>query len=77
MVLNFFGKKTSTSQVSNNMEKQRRYEALVRAWHRDLYRYAYWLTKDQHVAEDLVQETCLRAWRSLDSFKMIMQRKHG
>ncbi|KXF81337.1 sigma-70 family RNA polymerase sigma factor [Enterovibrio coralii] len=69
MVLNFFGKKTSASQVSKDMEKQRRYEALVRAWHRDLYRYAYWLTKDQHVAEDLVQETCLRAWRSLDSLQ--------
>lgn len=51
------------------MDKQKRYEALVRAWHRDLYRYAYWLAKDPHVAEDLVQETCLRAWRSLDSLQ--------
>ncbi len=77
MVSKIFGKKSTTSQVSNDMEKQRRYEALVRAWHRDLYRYAYWLTKDQHVAEDLVQETCLRAWRSLDSFRMITPPKHG
>ncbi|MBE4372900.1 RNA polymerase subunit sigma, partial [Vibrio parahaemolyticus] len=27
------------------MDKQRKYEALVRGYHRDLYRYAYWLCK--------------------------------
>lgn len=47
--------------------KQVRYEALVKALHADLYRYAYWLTHDQQVSEDLVQETFLRAWRALDS----------
>ncbi len=30
----------------------------------DLRRYAVWLCGDRHVAEDLVQETLLRAWRS-------------
>lgn len=61
--------KNADSAVYKSMDKQKRYEALVRAWHKDLFRYAYWLCKDKSIAEDLVQETCLRAWRSLDSLK--------
>lgn len=61
------GKKLSNSPVNLDMDRQRKYEALVRAYHKDLYRYAYWLCKDKSVAEDLVQETCLRAWKALDS----------
>ncbi len=49
--------------------KQTRYEALVKALHGDLYRYAYWLCHEKQTAEDLVQETFLRAWRGLDSLK--------
>ena len=49
--------------------KQTRYEALVKALHGDLFRYAYWLCNEKQVAEDLVQETFLRAWRALDSLK--------
>ena len=52
---------------SHMKEKQQRYEALVHAFHGDIYRYAYWLTRDSTTAEDIVQETFLRAWRSLDS----------
>ncbi len=51
------------------MTRQIRYEALVKALHGDLYRYAYWLCHEKQVAEDLVQETFLRAWRALDSLK--------
>ncbi len=50
-------------------DKQKRYEALVHALHADLYRYALWLVRDKSVAEDILQETFLRAWRSLDSLK--------
>ncbi len=51
------------------MIKRRRFEALVESYHSALFRYAYWLTPDKEVSEDLVQETFLRAWRSLESLK--------
>ncbi|MGO2498156.1 MAG: sigma-70 family RNA polymerase sigma factor [Vibrio litoralis] len=68
-VSKLFGKKKPADTVIKDMNKQKRYESLVRAYHRDLYRYAYWLCKDKHIAEDLVQETCLRAWKAIDSLK--------
>lgn len=33
-------------------------------WAPRIYRFALRLTGDRHAAEDLAQETCLRAWRS-------------
>lgn len=64
----FARKQNKSAAVSRDMtSKQQRYEALVLALHADLFRYAYWLVKDKAVAEDLVQETFLRAWKSLDS----------
>lgn len=45
------------------------FEALVNAYSADLYRYAYWLCKDAQLAEDLVQESFMRAWRALDQLQ--------
>ena len=47
--------------------RQRQFDALVHAHAGDLYRFAYWLCGDDARAQDLVQETMLRAWRALDS----------
>ncbi|SEH06951.1 ECF RNA polymerase sigma factor SigW [Candidatus Venteria ishoeyi] len=56
--------------VSKDMDsKQKRFEKLTRALHSDIYRYAYWLCGHAQIAEDLTQETFLRAWRKLDSLR--------
>jgi len=49
--------------------KHSQFETLVRACAPDMYRYAYWLCKQSSLAEDLVQEACLRAWKSLHTLQ--------
>lgn len=49
--------------------RQQRYEALVTAYYNDIFRYAYWLGKSRQLAEDLTQETFMRAWRAFDSLQ--------
>jgi RNA polymerase sigma-70 factor (ECF subfamily) len=46
-----------------------RFERLVAPWRDDLYRYAFWLSRDPDLAEDIVQEAMLRAFRSLENLK--------
>src|ERR1700716_3306619 len=35
----------------------------------DLLRFAHWLARDKAIAEDIVQEALLRAWRSREALK--------
>ncbi|HJY76328.1 MAG TPA: sigma-70 family RNA polymerase sigma factor [Burkholderiales bacterium] len=51
------------------------FEQAVRAYSADLYRFAYWLCRDRHAAEDLVQEACLRAWKSWGDLRELAQAK--
>ena len=38
-------------------------------FHGDMYRYAAWLCRDKAIAEDVVQEALLRAWKSLEALR--------
>lgn len=57
------------SEVTANDALTLRFERLVAPWREDLYRYAFWLCRDPHLADDVVQEAMLRAFRSLDGLK--------
>lgn len=47
----------------------REYELAVRSFSADLYRFAYWLSRDKYVAEELVQECFQRAWIHWESLQ--------
>ena len=49
--------------------KQSKFDSLVRAYSTELYRFAYWLCRDRHTAEDVVQETFARAWKACDELR--------
>ncbi|MGB5246410.1 MAG: sigma-70 family RNA polymerase sigma factor [Woeseia sp.] len=49
--------------------RQRRFDELVSVWHSDMYRYALWLCRDPLLAEDVVQDALIRAWKSLDALR--------
>jgi RNA polymerase sigma-70 factor (ECF subfamily) len=41
------------------------FQSLVSQYAEDVFRYAYWLCGNKPAAEDLAQETFLRAWKSI------------
>lgn len=57
------------ASVCEGVSRQNRFETLVRAYSSDLYRFAYWLCNNHSIADDLVQETFLRAWKALDKLE--------
>ena len=57
------------SEASASDAATLRFERLVAPWRDDLYRYAFWLCRDPNLADDVVQEAMLRAFRSLGSLK--------
>jgi len=52
-----------------DLARRRRFDQLVTILHMDMYRYAAWLSRDPGIAEDVVQEALLRAWKSLDALR--------
>ncbi len=46
-----------------------RFNRLVGEYSKDVFRYAFWLCHNKTMAEELSQETFLRAWKSIDSLQ--------
>jgi RNA polymerase sigma-70 factor, ECF subfamily len=53
-------------EVGGN-QRRARFEALCQSLRPDLLRFAFWLSRDRAMAEDVVQESMLRAWNARDS----------
>ena len=57
-------------QSSNaDLARRQRFDQIVAVFHQDMYRYAAWLSRDKAIAEDVVQEAMLRAWKSLEALR--------
>ena len=50
-------------------DARQQFEVVVNAHGAAIFRYAFWLCGDRSMAEDLVQETFLRAWRFRDALR--------
>jgi RNA polymerase sigma-70 factor (ECF subfamily) len=48
-------------------QKRARFQALCQSLRPDLLRFAFWLCRDRALAEDVVQESMLRAWKAQES----------
>ncbi len=57
------------SVMDSKVQRRKRYESLVKDFYHDIFRYACWLTRHKPQAEDLTQETFMRAWRAFDSLQ--------
>ena len=57
----------STSDLGLQAASRERFERLCAPLKADVLRFLIWLSRDRSLAEDVMQETLLRAWRSIDS----------
>ena len=57
----------STSDLGLQAASRERFERLCAPLKADVLRFLSWLSRDRSLAEDVMQETLLRAWRSIDS----------
>jgi RNA polymerase sigma-70 factor, ECF subfamily len=54
-------------QAAEPDAERRRFELLCLPYKADLFRFLFWLCRNRSLAEDVMQETLLRAWRSIGS----------
>lgn len=57
------------AKLGADRARESNFERLVTPWRDDLYRYVFWLCRDPDLADDVVQETMLRAFKSLEKLE--------
>lgn len=57
------------NRSNEGSERRQQFTELCRTLRPDLYRFAFWLCRDRTLAEDIVQETLLRAWRARNELR--------
>ncbi len=62
--------------IDAGVQRRRRFDEIVSGHYQDMYRFAAWLSRDRSIAEDVVQEALLRAWKSLDALREDAAAKH-
>ncbi len=55
------------NRADGETDRRRRFGDLCESLRPDLLRFAFWLGRDRQLAEDVVQEAMLRAWKSWDA----------
>jgi RNA polymerase sigma-70 factor (ECF subfamily) len=55
------------NDAAGGNQRRARFQALCQSLRPDLLRFAFWLSRDRALAEDVVQESMLRAWKAQDS----------
>ena len=64
------------SSTTDANARRSRFDQLVGGYHADMFRYAAWLSRNREIAEDVVQEALIRAWKSLDALRDDAAAKH-
>jgi RNA polymerase sigma-70 factor, ECF subfamily len=57
------------NRADGETDRRRRFGDMCESLRPDLLRFAFWLGRDRGLAEDVVQESLLRAWKSIDSLE--------
>ena len=57
------------NRADGETDRRQRFGRLCESLRPDLLRFAWWLGRDRGLAEDVVQESLLRAWKSFDSLE--------